>query len=300
MSTFESEVTSVPAGYDVESLDQTKQQNKVSWGAIFAGVVVALVVQALLTMLGVGIGIATLDAGSSNNPDGSTFSIAAGIWYVLAGIIAAFAGGYISARMSGKILPTTGALHGLTTWALTTLLVMYFLTSSVGALVGGVFSGVASALGGAGQTIAQTAAPLLANSDPLTAIKSQIQATGTDPAALNAAAINAMKSLVSGDPATAEAARAQAAQALAAARGFHWSRPLSRSRIWRSNITQSSTVRSSKPLTPPMPLPQSYQLALSLLSWLLCWAQSLAGLAAGLASSIQYTLTALSRAREGS
>ena len=55
MSTFESEVVSVPAGYDVESLDQTKQQNKVSWGAIFAGVVVALVVQALLTMLGVGI-----------------------------------------------------------------------------------------------------------------------------------------------------------------------------------------------------------------------------------------------------
>ena len=122
--------------------------------------------------------------------------------------------------MSGKILPTTGALHGLTTWALTTLLVMYFLTSSVGALVGGVFSGVSSALGGASQTIAQTAAPLLANSDPLAAIESQIQATGTDPQALNAAAMNAMRSLVSGDAATADAARAQAAQALATARGI--------------------------------------------------------------------------------
>jgi hypothetical protein len=220
MSTFQPEVTPVPHGYDVDALEQNIQLNKVSWGAIFAGVVVALVVQALLTMLGVGIGIATLDAGTSNNPDGSTFSIAAGIWYVLAGIIAAFAGGYVSARMSGKIMPTTGALHGLTTWALTTLLVIYFLTSSVGALVGGVFSGVASALGGAGQTIAQTAAPMLANSDPLEALESQIQATGTDPQALNAAAMNAMRTLVTGDAATADAARTQAAQALATARGI--------------------------------------------------------------------------------
>ena len=86
--------------------------NKVSWGAIFAGVVVALVVQVLLTMLGVGIGLATLDPGTGDNPAASTFSIAAGIWYVLSGIIASFAGGYIAARMSGKTMPTTGALHG--------------------------------------------------------------------------------------------------------------------------------------------------------------------------------------------
>jgi hypothetical protein len=219
MSTFSSEDTNIrPSVYDADSVDQTIQLNKVSWGAIFAGVVVALVVQALLTMLGVGIGTATLDPGTSDNPDGATFSIVAGIWYVVAGIIAAFAGGYISARMSGKIVPTTGALHGLTTWALTTLLVIYLLTSSVGSLVGGVFSGVASALGGAGQTIAQTAAPMLANSNPLEALESQVKATGTDADALNAAAMNAMRSLVMGDPASADAARKQAAQALATAR----------------------------------------------------------------------------------
>lgn len=96
-------------------------------------------------MLGAGIGIPTLDPGTGDNPAASTFSIAAGIWYMLSGIIAAFAGGYIAARLSGKTVPTTGALHGLTTWALTTLLVLWFLTSTVGALVGGVFSGVASA-----------------------------------------------------------------------------------------------------------------------------------------------------------
>lgn len=99
--------------------------NQVSWGAIFAGVVVALVVQVLLTMLGVGIGVATLDPGSGDNPAASTFSVVTGLWYVVSGILAAFAGGYIAARMSGKASATTGALHGLTTWAFTTLIVLY-------------------------------------------------------------------------------------------------------------------------------------------------------------------------------
>jgi hypothetical protein len=117
--------------------------NRVAWGAIFAGVVVALVVQVVLTMLGAGLGIATLDPGTPDNPAASTFSITAAIWFVVAGIIAAFAGGYIAARMSGRTVPTTGALHGLTTWAVTTLIVLYLLSTAVGSLVGGAFSGVA-------------------------------------------------------------------------------------------------------------------------------------------------------------
>jgi hypothetical protein len=194
--------------------------NKVSWGAIFAGVVVALVVQVLLTLLGAGIGIATLDPGTSDNPEATTFSIVAGIWYVLSGIVAAFVGGYIAARMSGKTLPTTGAFHGLTTWALTTLLVLYFLTSTVGMIVGGAFSGIASAVGGLSETVAQTAAPIVAEANPLEAIEAQVRSTGTDPEALNNAAINAMRALITGNEADANAARQNAAQALATARGI--------------------------------------------------------------------------------
>lgn len=194
--------------------------NKVSWGAIFAGVVVALVVQVLLTMLGVGIGVATLDPVAGDNPAASTFSIAAAIWYVVAGIIAAFAGGYIAARMSGKTSATTGALHGLTTWAFTTLLVLYLLSTAVGAVVGGAFTGITSAVGGLGQTVAQTAAPMLAEANPLDAIENQVRATGNDPEALQANAVNAIRALVTGDEAGAEQARQQAAQALANARGI--------------------------------------------------------------------------------
>lgn len=194
--------------------------NQVSWGAIFAGAVVALVVTVLLTMLGVGVGVATLDPGTGDNPDASSFSIVAGIWYLLSGIAASFIGGYISSRMSGKTAATTGALHGLTTWAFTTLLVLYLMTSTVGSLVGGVFSGITSALGGIGQTVAVTAAPALANSDPLDAIESQVRATGTDPEALTTAAVNSVRSLLTSDEANANTARQEAAQALSTARGI--------------------------------------------------------------------------------
>ena len=63
---------------------------------------------------------------------------------------------------------------------------LWFLTSTVGALVGGVFSGVASAVGGVGQTVASAAAPIVAEANPLDAIEAQVRATGTDPEAPNA------------------------------------------------------------------------------------------------------------------
>ncbi len=211
-----SDISQPPPTEEVRSI----LQNRVSWGAILAGVVVALITQVLLTLLGAGIGIATLDPGTGDNPAASTFSIAAGIWYMVSGIIAAFVGGYVAARLSGKTVPTTGALHGLTTWALTTLLVLWFLTSTVGALVGGVFSGVASAVGGVGQTVAQAAGPMLAEANPLEAIESQVRATGTDPEALNASAVNAVRKLMTSSEADAGPAREQAAQALAKARGI--------------------------------------------------------------------------------
>ena len=241
--------------------------NRVSWGAIFAGVVVALVVQVLLTMLGVGIGVATLDPGAGDNPAVSTFSIATGIWYVLSGIIAAFAGGYIAARMSGKTVATTGALHGLTSWAFTTLLVLYLLSTAVGGIVGGAFNGITSAVGGLGQTVAQTAAPIIAEANPLDAIENQVRASGNDPEALNAAATNAIRALVTGDEAGADEARGQAAQALATRVASRSIRRSSRSRRWRSSTIRRSIRRSASRPRPQTPPPRSCPSAPCWPSW---------------------------------
>jgi hypothetical protein len=218
--------------------------NKVSWGAIFAGVVVGLITQVLLTMLGVGIGIATLDPMTSDNPTASSFSIGAGIWYVLSGIVAAYVGGYIASRLSGKTVPTTGALHGLTTWAFMTLLMLYLLSTAVGGIVGGAFSGVTSAIGGAAQTAAVAAGPALANANPLDALEQQVRSTGTDPESLNNAAISSMRVLVLGDEAQKTDAREKAAAALASAKNI----PIedARTQVQQYETQYTQTVEQAK------------------------------------------------------
>lgn len=207
------------------SASTTAAYNKVSWGAIFAGVAIALAAQFLLNLLGVGIGAAVLDPATSDNPAASTFSIGGGIWFVLAGIVSAFLGGYVSSRLSGRPSSSTGGYHGLTTWAVTTLVVLYLLTTSVGSLIGGAFSGISSIVGGVGQTAATaatTAAPAIASSaNPMAGIEQQIRSsTGNDPQALQTAAVSSIQALVTGDQAKADEARARAADAVAKAQGI--------------------------------------------------------------------------------
>src|SRR5687768_1451396 len=164
---------------------RTIMLNKISWGAVLAGVVVMLVTQLILNLLGIGIGAATLDpaAGADGNPSASSFSIGAGIWFVLAGVLASLAGGYAAGRLAGKPKESTASWHGLTAWALATLVIFYLLTTTVGGLVGGAYRTVTSALGNVtqaagstAQTAAQVAAPNLAGgANPFSGIEQQIR-----------------------------------------------------------------------------------------------------------------------------
>ena len=117
--------------------------SKISWGAVFAGVVVALATQLLLNMLGIGIGAATLNpvrgdnpsaTSLSINPSATSLSIGAGIWFAISGILAALAVGYAAGRLAGVANGSTAGWHGLTTWALATLLIFYLLGSTVGGI----------------------------------------------------------------------------------------------------------------------------------------------------------------------
>ncbi|ACA19699.1 conserved hypothetical membrane spanning protein [Methylobacterium sp. 4-46] len=204
--------------------------NQVSWGAVIAGAVTALVAQIILNMVGLGIGLASLGPSAADNPAASTFSLGAGLWFVGSGIVASLAGGFIAGRLSGKPLAGAAGLHGLVSWAVTTLVVLYLLTSAAGSLVGGALTGVATTLGGAGtlvggtvQTAAQAAAPSLARAaNPLEGIEEKVrqQANGQDPQALRDAAVAAMRAVLTGDPAQKQQAEARAADALAKAQGI--------------------------------------------------------------------------------
>ena len=199
--------------------------NQISWAAVLAGVVIALTAQLLLNLLGIGIGLAMVDPSAANNPDPKTFSIGAGVWWAVSGIIAAMIGGYAAGRLSGRPKESTTGWHGLIAWAGTTLVVFYLLSTALGAMVGGAFRAVSSAMGGVGQivsTAAQTAAPAIASgSNPFAEIEQRIRgAAGGDPAAARDAAVGAVRALVTGDPNEAQAARERAATALAQAQNI--------------------------------------------------------------------------------
>lgn len=108
----------------------------VSWAAIFAGAVVALVVQLMLSVLGIGIGASTVNPMTEQNP-AAGLGTGAAIWFVLTSLIALFAGGWVAGRLAGVPRDADRALHGILTWGLTTLLTFYLLTTAIGGLIGG-------------------------------------------------------------------------------------------------------------------------------------------------------------------
>lgn len=120
---------------------------RVSWGSIFAGTIVALVVQIVLTLLGLSIGLGVMSQTPGTSAAGGV-GIGAAIWLVVSTLISLYIGGYVAARLAGVPTRPDGVLNGVVVWALATLLSLYLATSAVGTAV----SGVASILGQGFQT----------------------------------------------------------------------------------------------------------------------------------------------------
>jgi hypothetical protein len=209
---------------------RTVMLHRLSWGAVIAGAAAALVVQLILNLIGVGAGLAAVSATAGDNPEVGTLSLGALLWWVFSGIFASAAGGYLAGRLSGRPGASTAGYHGLVSWVVTTLVVVYLLTSAASGLLGGAFGGLTSALGGAGQavggavrTAAETASPALGQvTDPFAGIERQVRdaSGGQDPQALRDTAVQAVRSALTGDAAQQQQARDRAAEALARAKGI--------------------------------------------------------------------------------
>jgi hypothetical protein len=209
---------------------RTIMLNEISWGAVFAGALLGLTAQLILNMVGVGVGLSTVNTVASDSPGASSLSIGAGLWWVISGIVSAGIGGYLAGRLSGKPSHSTTAYHGLISWAVSMIVIVYLVSTAASGLLGGAISSTTSVLGGAGkaiggtvQTAVQTAAPALNNlNDPISKIEGQVRSAsgGQDPAALREAAASAMRAALTGDPSEQSAATDKAAQALAKAQGI--------------------------------------------------------------------------------
>ncbi len=139
-----------------------KSATRLSWGAVFAGVVLAIAVQLVLGILGAGIGLTLVDPVEGTTPGASGFGIGAGIYWLITTVVALGAGGYAAARVAGVHERFDALVHGLVVWGVTLILTLYLLTSAVGGIIGGAFRTVGTVAGAAGSSVG-AAAPKVAS-----------------------------------------------------------------------------------------------------------------------------------------
>jgi hypothetical protein len=169
---------------------------RISWGAVFAGGIVAVAVGVMLNILGVAIGASAVDTVARDTPSGTSFGIGAGIWLLVANLIGLAVGGYVTARLSGTADDTDGVLHGLSVWGIGYLISAVLLGNIVAGTASTAFQGASSVLGGvaqgAGQAV-QAAAPAAQGIDPRQLVERAQSAlrTGGDPAAMTSEQRNA-------------------------------------------------------------------------------------------------------------
>ncbi len=133
---------------------------RISWAAIFGGVILVVAVQLLWSLLGAGIGLDTVNTNAGTTPAASSLGISAGAWWVVSSVIALLFGGYAAGWMAGIESRWDGVLHGLVTWGIATLLTVYLLSSAIGGIVGGGASALGGLASAAGSGIKDAAQPV--------------------------------------------------------------------------------------------------------------------------------------------
>lgn len=104
----------------------------VRWGPVIAGLLAALSTLAVLSVLGLAIGLGNYDPGDRL----SNFGLGAGIWAGISALLSFLVGGWMAARTAGVRGRNNGILNGAMVWFLAIPMLLYLLGSGVSALVG--------------------------------------------------------------------------------------------------------------------------------------------------------------------
>lgn len=135
------------------------RDTRVSWGSIFGGVVTALAVSFLLSLLGSGLGLSAVDISTADAPDGLGTGML--IYTGLSVLISLALGGYVAGRLS----VAEGCVHGFLSWAVTVLLAVILsgmlvnsAFNAASSIAGSVVSATGSVASGAGSLLGKGAA----------------------------------------------------------------------------------------------------------------------------------------------
>jgi hypothetical protein len=121
-------------------------RSRVSWGAIFAGAVLALAVYLVLTLLGGALGLSVRDTVRPEN-----LQTGAAVWAVLATAVALFVGGWVTTQLTVGENRTEAVVHGVIMWGVVLAMLLWLMATGVrsgfNAMVGMANVGQAAARG---------------------------------------------------------------------------------------------------------------------------------------------------------
>lgn len=138
---------------------------RISWGAIFAGLILVLAIQLVLSLLGLSIGAGTVDPLTEVDPV-KGLGTGALAWFGISLLVALFIGGWAAGRLSGSMQRMDSALHGLLCWGVSSLALFYLMTTGIGSLFGATSKVLGSTLAFAGKAAA-SAVPQIAQATGL-------------------------------------------------------------------------------------------------------------------------------------
>jgi hypothetical protein len=157
MAHIESQPYAAAPGERIVAVDHTTTRtglhSRVSWGAVFAGVVIATALQLVLTVLGAAIGLTALDGEDS----GKAFGIGAGLWALLVPLITLFVGGMTAGRLANVREKGDAFLHGALVWGVSLLLAAWLLGTGASRLIGSTLNLAGNVAGGAANAAGQVA-----------------------------------------------------------------------------------------------------------------------------------------------
>lgn len=138
---------SIPSSFYSEAISTTTlpvKESSISWSAIFAGAIAALVISFLLALLGFSLGLSSFSFWPYYETHVTTFTMATAIWLIVMQWLSAGFGGYIAGRLRTHDLGLgedelffRDTVHGFLTWAISTLFMLMMVVCTANAAVRG-------------------------------------------------------------------------------------------------------------------------------------------------------------------
>ena len=125
--------------------------DRVRWGPIFSGLVIAIGSQLVLSALGAAIGLSNIANSGAPRSIAGSVGTGVGIWSIISLLISLGLGGWVTARACGPMNRSTALLNGAILWATTLTISSWLLANGVAGTFGVVAANAGAAINQAQQ-----------------------------------------------------------------------------------------------------------------------------------------------------